>query len=173
LTTTPMNFTDPVWRAASREGQEQAAQWEAECVRGEILAEWGHEGWLAHCRQERAADTERPLARVVSILAMEGARKPRGTLREPERARLLADKPLAAYWDSVGAGEDGWAEEQIRIRDRQRLAMRAPAGTEERMNGVEMNAIKALLPIWRAWGQMLIDAGVVGDLGNAFLPPDW
>lgn len=82
--------------------------------------------------------------------------------------RLAADKPLAAYFASVAAaGPDGWAEEMDRMRDR--LTGLPP---EQRGDPMNVNAIAAMLPTWRAWGQVVLDAGdkhlkkVVCDTGN-------
>jgi len=174
----PMTTADilaiPAFRAAIRDGQMQAAEWEAQCLWPDILAEWGsHEVWQAECRRRRGADDDRRMARLIMMLMSNGAGRPRGTLRPPERSRMLGDKLVAAFWVSVvGAGDDGYAEERRRIRDRQRQAMQA-VEPDERMAAIEAEAIKALTPTYRAWGQALIDAGAVkdADIDGAFLPP--
>ena len=172
--TTANILNSPVFQAAIREGQAQAAQWEAECLWPDIIAEHGSAAaWLDGCRQRCRADGDRRTARLIMMLMSDGAGRPRGTLRPPERARLLADRALAAFWVSVvGAGEDGFAEERRRIRDRQREATRATE-PDERLMAIEAEAIKALLLTYRAWGQALIDAGAVkdADIDGAFLPP--
>jgi hypothetical protein len=90
-------------------------------------------------------------------------------LRELDRERLLADRALAAFWLSVvQAGDDGWREERKRIFDRQQEALRS-IDPVERLNALELDAIKSLLPVWRAWGQVLIDADVIEDFNEAFL----
>ncbi len=172
--TTADILATPVFRAAIREGQSQAAEWEAQCLWPDILAEWGsHEVWQAECRRRRGADDDRRMARLIMMLMSNGAGRPQGTLRPPERSRLLLDRPLAAFWFSVvGAGDDGFAEERRRIRDRQRQAMRA-VEPDERMAAIEAEAIKSLMATYRAWGRALIDAGAVTDkdIAVAFVPP--
>lgn len=171
-------MANSVFREAIRQGREQAAQWEAECLWPDIIAEHGSvEAWLADCRQRRRADGERRMARLIMMLMTDGAGRPQGTLRPPERSRMLANRPLAAFWFSVisATGDDGFAEERRRIRDRQRQAMRAvePEGRMEAMEAMEAEAIKALMPTYRVWGKALIDAGAVSDadIDGAFLPP--
>jgi hypothetical protein len=93
------------------------------------------------------------LARIIQRLAREAPGRQRGTLPPPDRARLLADRPLAAYWFSVTqAGDEGWAEER-------RVLSMTSAG------------VARLLPTWRAWGQMLIEAGEAADVEGAFRMP--
>jgi hypothetical protein len=96
------------------------------------------------------------LALVVAALFRDTPGKPRGTLARPDqRALLAADKPLAAYFASVdAAGADGWAEERMRLVDR--LKGLRP---EERGDPQNVYAIAELMPTWRAWGQVLVDAG--------------
>jgi len=90
------------------------------------------------------------LARIVQRLAKEASGRQRGALPPPDRARLLEDRALAAYWLSVTqAGDEGWAEER-------RVLSMTSAG------------VARLLPTWRAWGQMLINAGEVDGLQKAF-----
>lgn len=172
---TPANImASTVFQAAIREGQEQAAQWESECLWPDIIAEHGSTAaWMDDCRQRRKADGERRMARLIMTLMTDGAGRPRGTLRPPERARMLADRALAAFWVSVvGAGDEGFAEERRRIRDRQREATRATE-PDERLAAIEGEAIKALLPTHRAWGLALVEAGAVTDkdIQGAFVPP--
>jgi hypothetical protein len=167
----------PAFCAAIRDGQMQAAEWEAQCLWPDILAEWGsHEAWQAECRRRRGADNDRRMARLIMTLMTDGAGRPRGTLRPPERARMLADRALAAFWVSVvGAGDEGFAEERRRIRDRQREATRATE-PDERLAAIEGEAIKALLPTHRAWGLALVEAGAISDADilGAFVPPgEW
>jgi len=117
-----------------------------------ILRDYGSlDAWRAACAERRAADTERPLIHAIDRLLADSHCKPRGTLRPPHREVLLVDKPLAAYWLSVaGAGDEGWDEERTRI-------MRSD--------------IRSLLPVWRRWGQVLLDANLCGDLEDAFKAP--
>jgi|GEM_PF-5879306 len=172
--TTADILNTPAFRAAIRHGQMQAAEWEAQCLWPDILAEWGSlDAWQVECRRRRGVDDDRRMARLIMMLMSNGAGRPQGTLRPPERSRLLLDRPLAAFWFSVvGAGGDGFAEERRRIRDRQRQAARA-VEPGERMAAMEAEAVKALMSTYRAWGQALIDAGAVTDkdIEGAFVPP--
>ena len=66
--------------------------------------------------------------------------------------RLAADKALAAYFASVAeAGADGWKEEMDRMRGR--LKHTPP---EERGDPMNVYAIRAMLPTWRAWGEVVM-----------------
>jgi hypothetical protein len=118
----------------------------------EILLQYGNvDAWHAACNVRRAADTERPLVRAITRLLADSPSKPRGALRTPQRENLLADKQLAAYWVSVaGAGDEGWYEERARIAQ---------------------SDIRTLLPMWRAWGQVLLDADMGGVLDDTFEVP--
>lgn len=119
-----------------------------------ILAEYGTvDAWLDHCRQRRRSDGDRSLARIITILMCDAPGRPRGTLFPADRAWLLSDKLVAAYFASVAAsGDTGWEETQRAARD--------------------VYAAKALLPTWRQWGAILLEAGAIGDLKAMFLPPD-
>jgi len=126
------------------------------------------EAWLADCRRRRDADSDRRQARVLLMLMADAPGRPRGTLRPPERARLLADRALAAYWSSVAsAGDEGYDEERRRLRAE---VGRASTVTEDRGAAIDGNAVARLMPLWRAWGQVLLDNDAV-DLDRAFLPP--
>jgi len=120
----------------------------------DVIAEHGSiDAFLAGCRERRSADAEMRMARVVIALMREAPGKPRGTLRPPERGKLLADRPLAAFFSSVAAaGDDGWRETNPIAAD--------------------CYAIKALLPTWRQWGRVLLEAGAI-EMDGAFLPPSW
>jgi hypothetical protein len=120
-----------------------------------IFSKYGsQEAWMAACRERRADDLDAKLARVIGMLMKAAPGRPRGKLRSPERKKLLADKPLAAYWASVAAaGDDGWREEKSRIDGQQ-------------------GGIRALLPIWRGWGNILQESGAVEDMDDVFSLPD-
>ena len=116
-----------------------------------IFHKWGSlEAWLEHCRQKRSADPDRKIVQILQSLMRTTGSKPRGQLHwSGWRETLLADRPLAAYWLSVSqAGGESWNEERERIRS---------AGS-----------IRKLLPVWRAWGQMLLDSGAIDGLDTAF-----
>ena len=90
------------------------------------------------------------LSRIIQRLAREAPGRQRGALPPTDRARLLADRPLAAYWLSVAAaGDEGWKEER-------RVLRLTSAG------------VSALLDEWRAWGQLLIAEGEAVDVEGAF-----
>jgi len=116
-----------------------------------ILSKHGSvEAWMAACRERRADDLDARLARIIGMLMKAAPGRPRGKLRLPERLKLLADRPLSAYWASVSAaGDDGWREEKNRI-----------AG--------QRGGIRTLLPIWRAWGNVLLESGAVEETDSMF-----
>lgn len=129
--------------AAEADGAEPPSPWPA------ILAEYGsEEAWLAACRERRNSDTDRPLARAIMMLTKDAPGRPRGKLRPPELAKMMADKPLMAYWASViAAGDEGWAEEHKRV------------------GRSDVYRVVQLLPLWRNWGQVLLSAGAV-EIGD-------
>jgi len=134
----------------------------------EILTDYGSvDAWLDHCRrQRRRANGDRSLARVVLKLMTEAPGRPRGTLHPADRAQLLANPEIAAYFASVSAaGDVGWQEERARIRERQR---RDTADQIGRDKGPETSAVAALMPLWRQWGAVLLQARAVGDLKKMF-----
>lgn len=136
-----------------------------------ILAEHDSvENWMAFCRKRRAADTETPLARSILSLMRDAAGKPRGTVREPDRRRILADPQVSAFWASVvDGGDNAWREEKERIVRRGKEG----AGNADRTAADwDSTTVRSLLPTYRAFGQMLIDAGVVPDSATVFKTPD-
>lgn len=79
------------------------------------------------------------------------------TLNDRDTALLRADQPLAAYFDSVAAeGSRGWQQERQSIINVAREAAKSddPA---VRLRMLDVEGVKALLPCWRAWGQVLIE----------------
>lgn len=98
---------------------------------------------------------ETKMARIVASLFRDTRFKPQGTLMfEVDRAILAADRPLAAYFSSVAeAGPEAWREERTRIAERNR-----PLPPEHRGDPLTVGSIAAMLPTWRAWGQVLLDA---------------
>lgn len=121
----------------------------------DVAEESQHPPWIADQREERAADRDRQLSRVILRLTMSMPNKPRGTLlHEIDRVRLAGDPPLAAFWQSLD--DDGWREELARIRDRQRGGARTLS--DQRGISTEMYAIEGLLAFWRHWGAILIHA---------------
>lgn len=108
------------------------------------------------------------LAHVVGSLFRDTPHKPRGTLlHDATRGLLLSDPALAAYFAAViQGGDEAWREERTTMGYRQR---RSPP--QERGDPMSVTAIAAMLPAWRHWGQILIDAGEVPDLDGMFRPP--
>lgn len=100
---------------------------------------------------------ETKMARIVASLFRDTRHKPQGTLMfEVDRAILAADRPLAAYFASVAeAGSEAWREERFRIAERHNHLP-----PERRGDPLNLGSIAPMLPIWRAWGQMLIDASL-------------
>lgn len=132
-------------RDVSDEGKSAGSPWPL------IIHQWGSvEGWLEHCRWKRKEDPDRKLVRIIESLMRNSTSKPRGQLQwSGWRETLLADMPLATYFLSVSqTGLDAWNDERVRIRS---------AGS-----------IRKMLPVWRAWGQMLLDAGAIDGLDAAF-----
>lgn len=111
-------------------------------------------------------DLEMKLARVLGQLVTAAPGRPRGGLRHgADRDRLLADTPLATYWASVAeAGAAGWEEEADLIR-RQRMTT---GGGQCAGILSDLWAIKRLLPLWRAWGQVLAESGFSPDFTKLF-----
>lgn len=69
---------------------------------------------------------------------------------------LRQDIALAAFFISVeDAGEDAWDEERMRVARRfvERTRHLAP---EFRQGMTRTGAVRSLLPLWRNWGQMLV-----------------
>jgi len=100
---------------------------------------------------------ETSLALVVSSLFRDcWPHKPRGTIMWPgKREMLVADRPLAVYFAAViEGGEEAWRQERVLMG---RRLLRMPK--EHRGDPMSLGALQAMLPTWRAWGQMLIDAG--------------
>jgi hypothetical protein len=121
----------------------------------DILAEYDSvDAWLDHCRAQRRADNaDRALARAIVALMRDAPGRQRGTLFPADRDRILANPEVAAYFASVAAsGDEAWNE------------TRRAAG--------DVSSVKALLPTWRQWGAVLLEAGAVGDLDSMFIAPD-
>ena len=163
---TPMSSDDDDWNLYQHcrdVAQERQRQW------AETLVQFGSlEAWFDHCRKQRAEDSDLRLARVIRVLISHGAGRPQGTLRSTDRTRLLADKPLAAYWASVAAaGAIGFEEEKRRLGENfshQSVEERA------RFGSFGTATIRRYLPYYRRWGQVLLDNEAV-DLSAAFLLP--
>ncbi len=104
------------------------------------------------------------IARSVRRLFHESGIKPAGWCSRYHKAVIMADAELDAFLKSVAmAGPDGWREEIDRVRLRQVKAARKRGGKPDGFGApaLSLAAIVGLLPTWRAWGRMLIDAGKV------------
>lgn len=118
-----------------------------------------------------AAARDRAMARIVSRMVQAEALP--GMLPEPtraaavrERALLFSDAPLAAFWTSVArGGREAWAEERERIR-MTRMERVAGMPVEFRRDVSTSGAIRSLLPLYRMWGRVLIDANAAPDISE-------
>lgn len=87
----------------------------------------------------------------------------------PERLGILKqDKELMTYFSSVDrAGEDAWKDEEARVRQKtQELFPKPPIplhklrkSSFDGAGNLSLEAIKALLPVWRSWGRLLLSYG--------------
>jgi len=121
----------------------------------DIIAKHGSfDGWLSHCRALRETDHgDQALARAIMRLMSDAPARPRGTLFSADRDTLLADREVAAYFASVSAsGDSAWEEVRRVARN--------------------VFAIRSLLPTWRQWGAVLLEAGAVDDLDSMFIRPE-
>lgn len=138
-------------RAALHERQQQG-------LRKLIGFHGGLERWFAACRARRGADADYQLARIIARLLRTGGDPGPLRLSSGDRDRLAADPALDGFWRSVAeAGPDGWREERQRVRATERQA-REVADPQARLLMLDVHAVKSLLPTYRAWGRMLLDA---------------
>lgn len=118
----------------------------------------GLDGWHDACRARRAADPDYQLARIIVRLLRAGGDPGLLRCRPGDRDRLADDPELEAFWQSVAqAGPDGWREERQRVRATERQASET-ADPRTRSLMLDVHAVKSLLPTYRAWGRMLLDA---------------
>lgn len=105
---------------------------------------------------------DRMLARDLRHLLREGGCPESGHRARRARAVLAGDPALAAFFRSVAdGGEEARAEERDRVRHHRARVLRGsphprldhPADT------LPAWAIAACMPQWRAWGQLILDAG--------------
>lgn len=114
-------------------------------------------------RTWREEQRDRELARAVRSLLREHYGKAPGWCTRAVREVVETDEELTAYLRSVAVeGDDAWEEEVERVRRQQMRRWRA-ARREGRKSqaapGPSVMAILDLLPTWREWGRLLIDAG--------------
>lgn len=127
-----------------------------------LLASWEEAGPVAVAR-------EKALARAVSRMVEEqmlpgapGAGAGAAALRA--RALLFSDLPLAAYWMSVAqGGQDAWDEEKMRTR-RTKARQTQGMAAELRRDVSDLGAIRSLLPLYRSWGRVLLEADALPDI---------
>jgi hypothetical protein len=76
-----------------------------------------------------------------------------------DRALILSDRALSAYFFSVAeAGDLGWDEEMARVRAALRPSL-ARMPPECRVGVSISGTVLRLLPTYRAWGTILLQAG--------------
>lgn len=118
----------------------------------------GLDGWFAECRARKANDPGYQMARSILRFLRSGGDPGPLAGKAVDRARLATDPALNAFWQSVAqGGPEAWTEERLRIKAVEEEALQS-ADPEERMLGLDVNAVRSLLPIYRVWGRMLLDA---------------
>jgi hypothetical protein len=118
----------------------------------------GQQKYFDACRRARAADRDLQLARIVLRLLRAGGDP--GSLRchRIHMEILEAEPDVLAYWRSVAAaGQEGWREERQRVKAAEQAAANSN-DSHERALVMDVNAIKALMPTYRAWGRLLLIA---------------
>ncbi len=111
----------------------------------------------------REEQRERELARAVRSLLHEHHGKAPGWCSRAVRDVIEMDPELTAYLRAVAvAGEDAWSDEVERVRKRQmgryQAWRRRTGGKAPAASGLSILTIMDLLPNWRSWGRMLIEA---------------
>jgi len=99
---------------------------------------------LQAARYGHPEDPDRALAHLILRL-LRNKRAAWGTLLANHRRRLDKDRRLAVYLASVIAGGDA-------------------AISEARRAARDISSTAAQFPVWRRWGQILMDAGAADDL---------
>ena len=76
-----------------------------------------------------------------------------------DRPLLSADPAVEAFWKSVAAtGPEAWQEEKLRVKRVEEAALDSD-DPEVRLLALDAYAVRSLMDTYRAWGQMLLDAG--------------
>ena len=116
-------------------------------------------------------EDERRLARSVRALMLDAWPLGAGECAAVDRRRIDGDPELAAFL-AVVAGANGWSEERLRVA-------RARVGPVPRRDPGEMGPgplternILRVLPLWRQWGRLLLEAGRAKVAGAAGAPAD-
>jgi hypothetical protein len=128
-----------------------------------LLADREGAGPLAVARGRALAHA---VSRMVGDQALPGAPGTRAAAATVIRARALvfSELPLAAYWMSVAqGGRDAWDEEKTRIR-RAKARQTQDMAPELRRDVSDLGAIRSLLPLYRSWGQVLLEADAMPDI---------
>lgn len=116
----------------------------------------GQQKYFDACRRARAADGDLQLARIILRLLRAGGDP--GPLRchRIHMGILEAEPAVLAYWRcAAAAGREGWREERQRIKAVQQATV-VSADPDERALAIDVNAIKSLMPTYRAWGRLLL-----------------
>ena len=142
---------DEIRRAMSERRQQEAAAKQA--LYG------GQEGWFAECSRRKAADGDYQLARVIVRLIRKGGEAGSLRCRVADRPLLSADPAVEAFWKSVAAaGPEAWQEEKRRVKRVEEMALDSD-DLDVRLLALDAYAVRSLMDTYRAWGQMLLDAG--------------
>ncbi len=122
----------------------------------------GQQAWFDACRRWRQSDWDYGTASTLVRLIRRNHTR-RCTNSPREWAKLGSDRPVQAYWLSVAdAGDEGWREERRRIREIERAAAEFSDLRRVKLM-LDVWAVRSLLPLYRSWGQMLIEAQVAGN----------
>ena len=82
-----------------------------------------------------------------------------------DEARLRADPQLWAYFQSAAeAGPTAWMEERRRIRQVLHDAAEQAHDYGDRYPVLDIEAVKKLMPTWRAWDSVIIESKMTGQL---------
>lgn len=131
-----------------------------------MTTDWGADPFGVGRAMEawRQDQRDRRLAEAVRRLLRSNRAKAPGWCPQKVIDTIGEDRELTAYFRSVAVeGEDAWQEEVQRLRRHQARRRRwLERRTGYRIEGtaeLSVIAITDLLPTWREWGRMLIDAG--------------
>ena len=134
-------------------------------IRAVVKSFGGQQAWFDACHRLRQSDWDYGTASTI-VRIIRRNHSHRCTNSPREWAKLASDRPAQAYWLSVAsAGEDGWREERRRIREVERAAAQSSDPRQIKLM-LDVWAVRSLLPLYRSWGQTLIDAGLVEALAE-------
>lgn len=130
----------------------------------ELLDTRQTKGVAAEARQRGLVRTVVGIMKNQALPGAGGRRQGASAVRE--RALLFSDRPLAAYWLSVSrGGQEAWDEELARLR-RTKAGIVKGLPLEHRLGVSNTGSIELLIPLYRQWGTMLLDAGAVPDISE-------